>query len=125
MEIGKSGKLEFNLEHEAKKLKIRVGTPLRYATNLSSSEKKIRKKEKTLCLRCNGTGYNGRVGTYELLILKRNIQDYLMENKSTQEIEELAKENGMLTLFEYGEKLVEDQLTTISEFLRICKNEEQ
>ena len=112
-------------EKEAKKLKIRAGTAARYATNLSSSEKEIRKREKTLCLRCNGTGYNGRVGTYELLILKRNIQAHIMENKSTQEIEELAKENGMLTLFEYGAKLVEDQLTTVSELLRICKNEEQ
>ena len=83
------------------------------------------KKERTLCLRCNGTGYNGRIGTYELLILKRNIQAHIIENKSTQEIEELAKENGMLTLFEYGAKLVEDQLTTVSELIRICKNEEQ
>ena len=112
-------------EQEAKKLNIRFGTPIRCATNLSSSEKEIRKKEKTLCLRCNGTGYNGRIGTYELLILKRNIQAHIIENKSTQEIEELAKENGMLTLFEYGAKLVEDQLTTVSELLRICKNEEQ
>ena len=111
-------------EQEAKKLKIRLGTPIRCATNLTSSEKEIRKKEKTLCLRCNGTGYNGRVGTYELLILKRNIQAHIIENKSTQEIEELAVENGMLTLFEYGAKLVEDQLTTVSELLRICKNEE-
>ena len=112
-------------EQEAKKLKIRLGTPIRCATNLSSSEKEIRKKERTLCLRCNGTGYNGRIGTYELLILKRNIQAHIIENKSTQEIEELAKENGMLTLFEYGAKLVEDQLTTVSELIRICKNEEQ
>lgn len=112
-------------EKEANKLKIRVGTPARYANSLTSSEKEIRRKEKSLCLRCNGTGYNGRVGTYELLILKRNIQAHIIENKSTQEIEELARENGMLTLFEYGAKLVEDQITTVSELLRICKNEEQ
>ena len=112
-------------DKEAKALKLKAGTPLRYASNLSISEKESRRRERTLCLRCNGTGYNGRIGTYELLVLKRNIQDYIIENKTTQEIEDLAKENGMLTLFEYGTKLVESQLTTVSELLRICKNGEQ
>ena len=91
---------------------------------MTIAEKESRKREKTLCLRCNGTGYNGRVGTYELLILKRNIQDQIINNKSTQDIEQLAQQNGMLTLFEYGAKLVESQLTTVSELLRICKNED-
>ena len=66
-----------------------------------------------------------RISKKLLLILKRNVQDYINENKTTSEIEDLAKENGMLTLFEYGTKLVESQLTTVSELLRICKNGEQ
>ena len=111
-------------ENEANALNIKSGTAIRYASNLTIAEKESRKREKTLCLRCNGTGYNGRVGTYELLILKRNIQDQIINNKSTQDIEQLAQQNGMLTLFEYGAKLVESQLTTVSELLRICKNED-
>ena len=60
-------------DKEAKALKLKAGTPLRYASKLTISEKESRKRERTLCLRCNGTGYNGRIGTYELLVLKRNI----------------------------------------------------
>ncbi len=111
-------------ENESRVLKMKSGTAIRCASNLTIAEKESRKREKTLCLRCNGTGYNGRIGTYELLILKRNIQDQIINNKSTQDIEEMAKDNGMLTLFEYGVKLVEAQLTTVSELLRICKNED-
>ena len=98
-------------ENESRVLKVKSGTAIRCASNLTIAEKESRKREKTLCLRCNGTGYNGRIGTYELLILKRNIQDQIINNKSTQDIEEMAKDNGMLTLFEYGVKLVEAQLT--------------
>lgn len=53
---------------------IRPNTPIRYANVLSSEEKEQRKREGTLCGHCSGTGYKGRVGAYELLVINRPIQ---------------------------------------------------
>ncbi len=99
---------------------IKRGTSIRYANVLSVEEKEQRKKEKSLCMRCNGTGYNGRIGTYELMIIDRKIQEALKSGKSDKDIEEIAVQNGMLTLKSYGTKLIESELTTVSELMRVC-----
>ena len=84
-------------------------------------QKDRRKKEGSLCVKCNGSGYKGRIGVYELLILNRKIQNAIAEGKTTREVENLAvKENSMLTLTQYGVELVKEQLTTIAEIVRVC-----
>lgn len=78
----------------------------------------------SLCTRCNGSGYQGRIGTYELLKMTRDIREAIKHNKSTQEIEDIAvKENHMITLKKYAVQLVEQQLTTVSEVLKICNTD--
>ena len=92
-----------------------------YANKLTSEEKAIRKKEGSLCAKCNGSGYKGRIGIFELLVLNRKIQNAIAEGKSTREVENLAiNENSMLTLSQYGVELVKEHLTTISEVVRVC-----
>ena len=107
---------------DSEALKIKVNTPIRYATVLDVEEKEKRKKEGTLCMRCNGTGYNGRIGTYEYLPISREIQIALKEKKSDIEIENIAIKNGMLTLFTYGKELIKEGLTTANEVIRVCKS---
>jgi len=107
---------------DSEAVKIKANSPIRYATVLDVKEKEKRKKEGTLCLRCNGTGYNGRIGTYEYLPISREIQIALKEKKSDIEIENIAIENGMLTLFTYARELIKEGLTTVNEVLRICKS---
>ena len=85
---------------------IKPNTSVRYATVLSSEDKEKRKKENTLCLSCNGAGYNGRIGSYEFLPITREIQVALKDNKTDIEIENIAVEKGMLTLLTYGRELV-------------------
>jgi type IV pilus assembly protein PilB len=99
---------------------IRVGTPVRYATALTAQEKISRKLEGTLCTRCGGTGYQGRIGSYELMKVSRSICDAIKQQKSTQEIEDLAVQEGMITLKAYAADLVTRQLTTLSEMQKIC-----
>ena len=83
-----------------------------------------RKKENTLCKKCQGTGYKGRVGAYELLLLNRKIQNAISKGLTDREIENLAvSENSMLTLTQYGIELVKENLTTISEVIRVCKSD--
>ena len=110
-------------EPEARFTGLRQNTSVRVATNLSAEVKEQRKKEGTLCTRCSGSGYNGRIGSYELLRITRNIREAIKAHKSTQEIEEIATDEGMLTLKAYAVKLIEQHLTTISELQKICNSE--
>ena len=95
-----------------------------FANSLSAEEKSNRKKENTLCPQCQGSGYKGRIGAYELLLLNRKIQNAIASGKSDREVEELAvNENSMLTLTQYGVELVKENLTTLSEVSRVCKSD--
>ena len=95
-----------------------------YANSLSSEEKSNRKKENTLCQKCQGSGYKGRVGAYELLLLDSKIQNAISKGLTDKEVEQLAvNENSMLTLTQYGVELVKENLTTISEVIRVCKSD--
>ena len=77
-----------------------------------------------MCNHCGGTGYKGRVGTYELLKLNKATREAIRQEKSAEEIEEIAQENGMLTLKTYAADLIAKQLTTISELQKICNTDE-
>ena len=85
--------------------------------------KKQRKQEGSLCVKCGGSGYKGRVGTYELMTINSSIRESIKQNKSTHEIEQIAVQSGMLTLKRYGVELIREQLTTISELQKICNTE--
>ena len=102
---------------------LQPGTPVRFATTLSAEEKQQRKQEGTLCAKCGGSGYKGRVGTYELMTINSNIRESIKKNKTTHEIEQDAVQSGMLTLKRYGVELIREQLTTISELQKICNTE--
>ena len=102
---------------------LRRGTEVRVATALKAEEKEQRKREGTLCSRCSGSGYKGRIGTYELMRINRRISDAIKQKKSTREIEDIAVEDGMLTLKGYAVDLIKNQLTTVSELQKICNTE--
>lgn len=102
---------------------LQPGTPVRFATMLSAEEKQQRKQEGTLCAKCGGSGYKGRVGTYELMTINSSIRESIKKNKTTHEIEQEAIQSGMLTLKRYSVELIREQLTTISELQKICNTE--
>ena len=111
-------------ENEAIEFNIKKNTSIMYANSLSAEEKLNRKKENTLCQKCQGSGYKGRVGAYELLLLDRKIQNAISKGLTDREIENLAvNDNSMLTLTQYGVELVKDHLTTLSEVIRVCKSD--
>ena len=111
-------------ESEAIEFNIKKNTPIMYANSLTAEEKLNRKRENTLCQKCQGTGFKGRVGAYELLLLDRKIQNAISKGLTDKEVEQLAvTENSMLTLTQYGVELVKENLTTISEVIRVCKSD--
>ncbi len=102
---------------------LRRGTEVRVATALKAEEKEQRKREGTLCTRCSGTGYKGRIGIYELMRMNRRISDAIKQNKSTQEIEDIAVADGMITLKSYAVDLIKNQLTTVSELTKVLDDD--
>lgn len=72
------------------------------------------------CPKCNGRGYAGRIGVYEIMEVSKEHKEYINENKSVNEIRELSIQKGMITIKESCRKLVLEGKTTIEEFMRIA-----
>ena len=70
------------------------------------------------CGVCNGTGYKGRVGLYEVMEISEGIRDLVMVGATAVEIKRKALEEGMLTLRMSGLEKIKNGVTTIEEVLR-------
>ncbi len=71
------------------------------------------------CSKCQYTGYRGRLGIYELLILEETIRTAIIDHKTSQEIRKLSIEaSGLVTLMEDGIMKAASGITTIDELLR-------
>ncbi len=70
------------------------------------------------CARCNNSGYKGRIGLYELMTITDEIRDAVAAEASSDELRDIARQQGMTTLREAGLKLIFDGLTTIDEVVR-------
>ncbi len=70
------------------------------------------------CDYCNGTGYRGRVGIFEILVFDDEIRDLIMQGASTNVIMEGAIKKGMRTLRESGLLALYDGVTTIEEIVK-------
>ncbi|MEQ9236023.1 GspE/PulE family protein [Coleofasciculus sp. E2-BRE-01] len=73
----------------------------------------------TLCQKCNGIGYKGRVGVYEVMRNTERLQLLINEGAPTERIKEAAVEEGMKTLLSYSLNLVQDGHTTLEEVERV------
>jgi general secretion pathway protein E len=74
-----------------------------------------------VCQQCGGTGYFGRTGIYELLVLNETMKDMIRENPSINKIKAEARKNGMIYLQEDGLRQVIQGRTSIEELLRVVK----
>jgi general secretion pathway protein E len=73
------------------------------------------------CKNCNFTGYRGRMGIYELLVIDDSIRELILKKAGAQEIREQAQKNGMKVLREDGlQKVVQGQ-TTVEEIIRVTQ----
>jgi len=70
------------------------------------------------CGVCNGTGYKGRVGLYEVMEISEGIRDLIMVGATAVEIKRKALEEGMLTLRMSGLEKIKAGVTSIEEVLR-------
>jgi general secretion pathway protein E len=73
------------------------------------------------CPTCNGLGYLGRMGVYELFVLSDRIRDMIRENQGMTAVKAEARKNGMLYMKEEGLRLVVKGITSLEELLRVVK----
>ena len=67
------------------------------------------------CLSCRDTGFKGRIGIYELLLMDAKISEFVLNQEPGYKIREQARKNGMSTLLEDGLIKINRGDTTISE----------
>ncbi|MBI5369795.1 type II/IV secretion system protein [Candidatus Uhrbacteria bacterium] len=72
------------------------------------------------CEVCNNTGYKGRLGIYEILVMSDQIKAAMSESISEYQVRELAKQQGMTTMQQDGVLKILDGLTTVEEVLRVA-----
>ncbi|HEY9735911.1 MAG TPA: ATPase, T2SS/T4P/T4SS family [Trichocoleus sp.] len=73
----------------------------------------------TLCAACQGIGYKGRVGVYEVMRVTERLQKLISEGAPTEHIKEAAVEEGMQTLLAYSLNLVRQGYTSLEEVERV------
>jgi len=69
------------------------------------------------CVNCNGIGYSGRTGIFEMLAISKEIRTMILRNASTMDIQEKAVAEGMKTLRQAGIDLALKGITTIEQVI--------
>jgi type IV pilus assembly protein PilB len=101
--------------------KVEVKTPLQALINAGFPQdeaKTIHTYKGEGCKTCNGTGYKGRIGMYEVMEVGEDIQELILVGASAREIGRKAVEEGMLTLRQSGLAKIKAGATTLDEVLR-------
>jgi type IV pilus assembly protein PilB len=72
----------------------------------------------TGCPKCNGTGYKGRAGIYEVMVVSKKIKEMILDRCSTDEIKQQAIKEGMVTLRGDGIDKIKRGITSVEEVLK-------
>jgi general secretion pathway protein E len=67
------------------------------------------------------TGYRGRTGIFEIMIMDDPIKKLILKTSDANQINETALERGMITMLQDGARKVLDGITTIEEVLRVTR----
>lgn len=74
-----------------------------------------------VCEHCGGTGYRGRTGIFELLVINDKIREMIKDNPNLDHIRQEAVKQGMIYLQQDGMRVVIEGETSIEELLRVAK----
>ena len=77
------------------------------------------------CDRCNNTGYKGRLGVFELVVVNDDLRDQISAGASTDQLRETCRKHGMQTLREAGLEGIYNGFTTIDEIARETVTEDE
>jgi type IV pilus assembly protein PilB len=74
------------------------------------------------CDKCRKTGYTGRLGIYELLVMDDGLRDLVTANPDVTQLRKLCRERGLVTLRQDGFEKVKKGSTTVDEIIRVTEN---
>jgi general secretion pathway protein E len=74
------------------------------------------------CAKCYHTGYKGRCGIFELLLMTQDMKALVLQTSDANQIKRQAIKNGMITLQKDGAMKVLQGITTIEEVYRVCQS---
>ena len=74
------------------------------------------------CDKCRKTGYSGRLGIFELLVMDDSLKDVVTSNPDVTNLRKLCRERGLVTLRQDGFEKVKAGKTTIDEIIRVTEN---
>lgn len=77
------------------------------------------------CSSCYSSGYKGRHGLYELMIVNNEIKKQIVKSPDAVELRHLALKQGMIGLLQHGGELVKQGITTVAEVLRVTRGVEE
>lgn len=75
------------------------------------------------CTECNATGYKGRVGVFEIILVDSAMEEFILKKPSTSALRKFAIKRGMTTMYQDGLLKVIQGVTTLEELVRITGEE--
>ena len=74
------------------------------------------------CVRCAQTGYKGRTGLYEVMVMTDTLRRLILDGATNEELRRAARADGMRTLHEAGLEKIRQGITSVAEVLRVLGN---
>ena len=74
------------------------------------------------CMECRHTGYRGRLGIFELLMMNDELRELVVKHASATQVLEVARRYGLKLMREDGWAKVRRGLTTVHEVNRVTKS---
>lgn len=90
-------------------------------TDLPTKDDEITIYRSTGCPKCFHSGYKGRIGIYEIMVLNESLQSMILKTHDSHQIKREAASQGMTSLYDDGIQKVLDGTTTIEEVLRVTQ----
>lgn len=109
------------MSYEAKKEELLKHLPHQAVEALCKDKDSVLLYKGAGCNVCHHSGYNGRLGVFEILEVNDDIRELIMKNADAETIKKKAIENGMVTMFEDAIEKVHNGVTTVEEMLRVVK----
>ena len=75
------------------------------------------------CRRCQGTGYRGRIGIFEMMVVTDEIRSLILENASPRDLRRVSAKQGMTSLRDDGFRHLLEGRTTVEEVIRVTKED--
>jgi type IV pilus assembly protein PilB len=121
-EIRLDAALQKRVENELKRIPPASG----YKPDMKNLKFYAPPENENECKTCNGLGYKGRIGIYEVFTMNKRIEEAILEEQvSAMHIQELAIEQGMITMIQDGLLKALDGLTSVDEVMRVAAVEEE